>query len=103
VLGVRGVLERFDGICDVLTDRDAEKMKFTAEWARAQGKEVSRELTEQSREEKVADSEIEALIVQRNDAKKNRDFKRSDAIRQQLAEKGIILEDTKEGVRWKRK
>ena len=95
--------ERFDGIFDVLTERDAEKMRFAAEWAHAQGKEISRELAEQLKEEEVTDSEIETLIAERNEAKKNRDFKRADAIRQQLADKGIILEDTKDGVRWKRK
>ena len=51
----------------------------------------------------LADSEIEALIEERNRAKKTRDFKRSDEIRNLLLEKGIVLEDTKDGVRWKRK
>ena len=97
------VLEQFDEIFDVLTDRDAEKMRFTAEWAKAQGKAVSTELAAQLAEQKITDAEIEALIAQRNEAKKDRDFKRADAIRQQFTEKGIILEDTKEGVRWKRK
>jgi len=97
------VLERFDEIFDVLADRDAEKMRFAAEWAKAQGKAVSTELAAQLAEQKITDAEIEALIAQRNEAKKNRDFKRADAIRQQFTEKGIILEDTKEGVRWKRK
>ena len=49
------------------------------------------------------DSEIEALIEERAMAKKARDFKRSDEIRALLQEKGIVLEDTKDGVRWKRK
>ena len=97
------VLEQFDEIFDVLADRDAEKMRFTAEWAKAQGKAVSTELAAQLAEQKITDAEIEALIAQRNEAKKNRDFKRADAIRQEFTEKGIILEDTKEGVRWKRK
>jgi cysteinyl-tRNA synthetase len=43
------------------------------------------------------------LIAERMQAKKNRDFARSDAIRAQLLEAGVILEDTKEGTRWKRK
>ena len=64
---------------------------------------MSTELAAQLAEQKITDAEIEALIAQRNEAKKNRDFKRADAIRQQFTEKGIILEDTKEGVRWKRK
>lgn len=51
----------------------------------------------------LTDAEIEALIAERAQAKKARDFKRADEIRANLLEKGIILEDTKEGVRWKRK
>src|ERR1035437_4303534 len=54
-------------------------------------------------EAEILDEEIERLIQERQDARHNRDFARSDEIRDQLAEKGIILEDTKDGVRWKRK
>jgi cysteinyl-tRNA synthetase len=46
---------------------------------------------------------VEALIEERQRAKKARDFKRSDEIRNGLLEKGVVLEDTKDGVRWKRK
>jgi cysteinyl-tRNA synthetase len=46
---------------------------------------------------------VDALVAQRTDAKKARDFARADQIRGQLLEAGIILEDTKSGVRWKRK
>ena len=48
------------------------------------------------------DLRIQALIDERAQAKKNRDFARSDAIRDQLAGEGVILEDTAQGVRWKR-
>ena len=51
----------------------------------------------------VSDTEAEALIAERVQAKKNRSFARADQIRQQLLDAGIILEDTKEGTRWKRK
>jgi cysteinyl-tRNA synthetase len=51
----------------------------------------------------ISDAEIEALIAERTQAKKIRDFKRADDIRRQLLERGVVLEDTKEGVRWKRK
>jgi len=51
----------------------------------------------------ILDEEIERLIEERQEARRNRNFARSDEIRDLLAEKGIILEDTKEGVRWKRK
>ncbi|SJZ81397.1 cysteine--tRNA ligase [Novilysobacter spongiicola] len=48
------------------------------------------------------DSRIQALVDERNLAKKNRDFKRADEIRDQLASEGILLEDTPAGVRWRR-
>ena len=51
----------------------------------------------------ITDAQVEALIAERTQAKKNRDFPRADQIRQQLLDAGIILEDTKEGARWKRK
>jgi len=51
----------------------------------------------------IADSEIESLIEERKAAKKSKDFARSDAIREELLTKGVLLEDTKDGVRWKRK
>ncbi|MGB7202834.1 MAG: cysteine--tRNA ligase [Pyrinomonadaceae bacterium] len=51
----------------------------------------------------ILDADIEALIAERQTARHNRDFARSDEIRDELAAKGIILEDTKDGVRWKRK
>jgi cysteinyl-tRNA synthetase len=54
------------------------------------------------KEEELLDSEIEALIEERNEARKSRDFARADEIRDQLKEKNIILEDTAQGVRWKR-
>ena len=49
------------------------------------------------------DARIQALVDERNEAKKARDFARADAIRKQLADEGILLEDTPQGVRWVRK
>ena len=49
------------------------------------------------------DVEIEALVQEREEARRQRNFARSDEIRDALAEKGIVLEDTKDGVRWKRR
>ena len=49
------------------------------------------------------DARIQALIDERNAAKQARDFARADALRQQLADEGIVLEDTPQGVRWARK
>jgi cysteinyl-tRNA synthetase len=51
----------------------------------------------------LSDAQVEEFVAQRQQAKKARDFRRADAIRDELAAKGIILEDTKDGVRWKRK
>ena len=50
----------------------------------------------------MLDSDIEALIEERQAARKAKDFARADAIRDELLEKGIILKDTREGVQWKR-
>jgi cysteinyl-tRNA synthetase len=50
----------------------------------------------------MLDSEIQALIDERQEARRRRDFARADNIRVELANRGIILEDTKDGVRWKR-
>jgi cysteinyl-tRNA synthetase len=55
---------------------------------------------EQQRE--ILDSEIQALLGERQEARRRRDFGRADEIRRELADRGIILEDTKDGVRWKR-
>jgi len=54
------------------------------------------------KEEELLDSDIEAMIQARQDARKARDFAKADEIRNALLEKGIVLEDTREGVRWKR-
>ncbi len=51
-------------------------------------------------EEGILDAEIEALIGEREEARQNRDFGKADRIRDELFSKGIILEDTKDGVRW---
>jgi cysteinyl-tRNA synthetase len=97
------VLEEFDDIFAVLKDDDSQKTATAVEWARTEGR-----LKEDSPEFKalsngIPDSQIEALIEERNAAKRARDFSKADGIRKQLADSGVILEDTKEGVRWKRK
>jgi cysteinyl-tRNA synthetase len=82
-------MEKFDAILAVLTNDDAEKLAKAGF------------LPQQPR---LPAEQIEILIEQRNAAKKRRDFKKTDEIRQQLAESGIILEDSKDGsVRWKYK
>jgi len=54
------------------------------------------------KEEEILDSDIEALIEERQAARKNKDFARADEIRDELAAKGILLKDTREGVKWTR-
>jgi cysteinyl-tRNA synthetase len=54
-------------------------------------------------EREMLDGEIQSLIDERQEARRRRDFARGDEIRDELAGRGIILEDTKDGVRWKRK
>ena len=53
-------------------------------------------------EEELLDADIEALIRERTDAKKAKNFARADEIRDELKNRGILLEDTREGVKWKR-
>lgn len=57
---------------------------------------------EVEKKQELLDGEIEALIQERQDARKAKNFARADEIRDLLADKGIILEDTREGVKWKR-
>ena len=54
------------------------------------------------KKEEILDADIEALIQERQEARKARDFARADEIRDRLSAQGIILEDTREGVKWKR-
>lgn len=57
---------------------------------------------ETTKEEEILDEEIEKLIEERQTARKNKDFARADEIRDQLLEQGIVLKDTREGVKWSR-
>lgn len=92
-------LQQFDEIFAVIKDDDAEKMKAAMEWARAHGMLNESEAPADA----ISDAEVNRLIEERNAAKKARDFARSDAIRKQLSDAGIVVEDTKDGIRWKRK
>jgi cysteinyl-tRNA synthetase len=51
----------------------------------------------------MSEAEVEGLVAERTAAKKARNFARSDEIRAQLLAAGVVIEDTKDGVRWKRK
>jgi len=81
-------MEKFDAVMALLADDDDEKLRKLGFGGAA----------------RLSTGEIEALIAERIAAKKNRDFRRSDEIRQKLADSGILVEDTKDGsVRWKYK
>jgi cysteinyl-tRNA synthetase len=101
VPALQGALKQFDEIFDVITDGDAEKTQVALEWGRKMGRLTPEQ--EAQLNHQLSDEQVEQLITERNAAKRARDFARSDAIRSQLAEAGVILEDTKDGVRWKRK
>ncbi|MBW4827821.1 MAG: cysteine--tRNA ligase [Clostridiaceae bacterium] len=64
--------------------------------------ELSEVLGILSKEEEILEEEIVELIEKRSEARKNKDFKLADSIRDKLKGKGIIIEDTKDGVKWKR-
>ena len=53
--------------------------------------------------QEMLDEEVQSLIDERQEARRRRDFVRADELRDKLADRGIVLEDTKDGVRWKRK
>jgi cysteinyl-tRNA synthetase len=96
------VLKDFDAVFDVIEDHDAEPTRRAIDWAKRSGRtaDIAPELLAR---ESLSDEAIEALVAERTQAKKQRNFARADQIRNQLAEKGVILEDSKDGVRWKRK
>jgi cysteinyl-tRNA synthetase len=99
---ILGVLKSFDAVFDVLTDYDTEATRAAIAWAQAAGRaaDVAPELIAR---QGLTDQAIDALVAERTLAKKRRDFSRADQIRNELAEKGIAIEDSKDGVRWKRK
>ena len=89
VAAAQQFLASFDKVFAVLEDNDAAKLNALGYGGAASA---------------LSDSEIEKLIADRTAAKKKRDFAAADRIRKELADRGIILEDAKDGsVRWKRK
>ncbi len=99
---VLGMLSGFDSVFDVIEDRDAEPTRRAVEWAERSGRleDVAPELLAR---QSLTDEAIDILVAERTQAKKHRNFARADQIRKELAERGILLEDSKDGVRWKRK
>ena len=98
-------LGKFDEIFAVLKDDDAPKMQSILQWAKEQGreKEISAELKEIVGAQSISDDEVQKKIAEIEGARAARDFKRSDAIRAELNDAGIMVEITKDGVRWRRK
>ena len=99
---ILAVLRSFDAIFDVIEDRDAEPTRRALQWAAESGRlaDVAPELLAR---QSLTDEAIDALVAERTQAKKQRNFARADQIRNELAEKGVLIEDSKDGVRWKRK
>jgi cysteinyl-tRNA synthetase len=89
VRAVQEFLATFDKVFAVLEDNDGEKLRALGYGSAGNG---------------PGDAEIDQLVAERNAAKKKRDFATADRIRKELADRGIIIEDAKDGsVRWKRK
>jgi cysteinyl-tRNA synthetase len=86
---VMRAIEKFDRIFAIVEDNDGPNLEALGFGPSGPG---------------ISPAEIEALIAERQKAREQRDFKRADEIRKQLAERGILLEDTRDGgVRWKKK
>jgi cysteinyl-tRNA synthetase len=105
---ILAVLKDFDAVFDVINDdnnRDVECTRRAVRWA-AQSGRLSSDREEDVRliaAAELTDEAIEALVSERSLAKKQRNFARADEIRKELADKGVVIEDSKDGVRWKRK
>jgi cysteinyl-tRNA synthetase len=98
-------LDKFDEVFAVLHDDDLPKMKQVLQWAQAEGREndITQELRDGLQSAQFSDADIEAKIAEMKSARAARDFKKSDAIRAELAEAGVLVEITKDGIRWRRK
>jgi len=98
-------LEKFDEIFAVLEDDDGQKMKQVLEWASSEGRgqDISPELLEAVKSGELSDANIENKIAEMEAARRSRNFTVSDALRAELTGAGIVIENTKDGVRWRRK
>jgi cysteinyl-tRNA synthetase len=102
VAGILEALRRFDEVFAVLEDRDAEIARGALQWAKEEGRgdEAAPELVAAY---SLSDQQIDALLAEREQARRTRNFARADGIRKELAALGILIEDSKDGARWKRK
>ena len=98
-------LQKFDEIFAVLKDDDHAKMKAVFDWAEKEGRgnEIRPELREAVQAGQLSDADIESKIAEMETARKARNFKASDSLRAELIAAGIVIENTKDGVRWRRK
>jgi len=105
VAHVLKALAQFEEMFAVLKDDDAAKVRAIVEWAQQEGLQdkISPATAEMAKAAALSDAEVERLVAEHSETRKARNFARSDEIRKQLADNGIILENTKDGVRWKRK
>jgi cysteinyl-tRNA synthetase len=105
IADVLGALDKFDEIFGLLKDEDAEHVKAIVEWARAEGLEdkISTQAQELAKSAALSEAQVEALVAKHSEARKAKDFRTSDSVREELLAQGIVLENTKDGVRWRRK
>jgi len=98
-------LEKFDEIFAVLKDDDGPKIKQVFDWAPTEGRDqdISAGLREAVQSGQLSDAGIEKKIAEMQAARGARDFKASDTLRAELTAAGILIENTKDGVRWRRK
>ena len=98
-------LDQFDEIFSVLKDEDAETMHRIFDWAKAEGRqnEISPALLDVVRSAALPDVQVNKRIEQMKAARTSKNFAESDRIRAELTAEGVIIEQTKEGVRWRRK
>jgi cysteinyl-tRNA synthetase len=105
VAPILAVLQKFDDIFSVLQDDDAAKVKAIVAWAQAEGREkdITQEAADIARSAQLSDEAVNQKLTEIESARRARDFKTSDALRAELAAAGILVENTKAGVRWRRK
>jgi cysteinyl-tRNA synthetase len=99
-------LEKFDEIFAVLKDDDGPKMKQVFDWASTEGRkqDISAELRETVQSAQMSETEIQARVDQIQELRKARNFKASDALRAEtITAANIVIENTKDGIIWRRK